>query len=808
MPENKQIVIPITGMTCANCVATIERNVKKMPGVKNTTVNLSTERATIDFDPDQVKIDGLVQKIEHVGYGIASGEITVQLQRLSDPVDANRLEKRIRLVDGILYAQANLSSDSILIRYIPTIIDKDEIYSEIKKAGFDPLVTDDENEDVELKARNQEISTQKRQLITGIIFSFPLLVYAMAGDFGIISQGFFHSLLSKLLMFGLATPVQFFVGWQYYVGAYKAIRNKSANMDVLVALGSSVAYIYSIFVALGLLHGHVYFETSAVIITLIKLGKFLEARAKGKTSDSIRKLMSLRPETATILQGEKEVIVPISDVVVDDIVIVKPGESIPVDGVIIKGDTFVDEAMITGESLPVEKTVKSTVIGGTVNQTGWFKFTATKVGKETMLSKIIQLVEDAQGSKAPIQKLADKVSAVFVPFVLVVALLTFLGWMTFGFNVKPGMDVTPLTRALVNMVAVLVIACPCAMGLATPTAIMVGTGKGAEIGILIKSSEALEKTATINAVVLDKTGTITTGHPSVTDIVPVDGVTENDLLALTASLEKSSEHPLGQAIVAEAENRGLEVVRPGSFSSITGKGILGEISGKQVIIGNNKLMIEEGIEFSEYQTLINTLQNDAKTPLLIAIDHQFAGVIAVADTVKVNSKNAIQKLRNLGLDVMMITGDNELTAKAISSQMGIDHVISDVLPGEKATRIKELQESGKKVMMVGDGINDSPALAQADVGVAIGTGTDIAMASAPVILVSGELGGLVHSISLAKNTVRTIKQNLFWAFFYNVVLIPVAALGLLIPMFAAGAMAMSSVIVITNSLRLAKKSLD
>lgn len=808
MPENKQIVIPITGMTCANCVATIERNVKKMPGVKNTTVNLSTERATIDFDPDQVKIDGLVQKIEHVGYGIASGEITVQLQRLSDPVDANRLEKKIRLLDGILYAQANLSSDSFLVRYIPTIIDKDEIYSEIKKAGFDPLVTDDENEDVELKARNQEISTQKRQLITGIIFSFPLLVYAMAGDFGIISQGFFHSLLSKLLMFGLATPVQFFVGWQYYVGAYKAIRNKSANMDVLVALGSSVAYIYSIFVALGLLHGHVYFETSAVIITLIKLGKFLEARAKGKTSDSIRKLMSLRPETATILQGEKEVIVPISDVVVDDIVIVKPGESIPVDGVIIKGDTFVDEAMITGESLPVEKTVKSTVIGGTVNQTGWFKFTATKVGKETMLSKIIQLVEDAQGSKAPIQKLADKVSAVFVPFVLVVALLTFLGWMTFGFNVKPGMDVTPLTRALVNMVAVLVIACPCAMGLATPTAIMVGTGKGAEIGILIKSSEALEKTATINAVVLDKTGTITTGHPSVTDIVPVDGVTENDLLALTASLEKSSEHPLGQAIVAEAENRGLEVVRPGSFSSITGKGILGEISGKQVIIGNNKLMIEEGIEFSEYQTLINTLQNDAKTPLLIAIDHQFAGVIAVADTVKVNSKNAIQKLRNLGLDVMMITGDNELTAKAISSQMGIDHVISDVLPGEKATRIKELQESGKKVMMVGDGINDSPALAQADVGVAIGTGTDIAMASAPVILVSGELGGLVHSISLAKNTVRTIKQNLFWAFFYNVVLIPVAALGLLIPMFAAGAMAMSSVIVITNSLRLAKKSLD
>jgi len=808
MPENKQIVIPITGMTCANCVTTIERNVKRIPGVNNTTVNLSTERATIDFNPEQVKIDGLVQKIEHVGYGIASGEITVQLRRLSDPVDANQLEKRIRFADGILHAQANLSSDSILVRYIPTIIDKDEIFSEIKKAGFEPLITDNEEEDIELKARNQEKSTQKRQLITGIIFSVPLLVYAMAGDFGIISQVFFHSLLSKILMLAFATPVQFIVGWQYYVGAYKAIRNKSANMDVLVALGSSVAYVYSIIVTLGVLHGHVYFETSAVIITLIKLGKFLEARAKGKTSDSIRKLMSLRPETATILKGEKEVVVAISDVVVSDTLIVKPGESIPVDGVITDGATFIDEAMITGESLPVEKTVNSSVIGGTVNQTGWFKFTATKVGKETMLSKIIQLVEDAQGSKAPIQKLADKVSAVFVPLVLVVAFFTFLGWMTLGFSVKPDMDMTPFTRALVNMVAVLVIACPCAMGLATPTAIMVGTGKGAEIGILIKSSEALERTAAINTVVLDKTGTITTGHPSVTDIVPVNGISETDLLALAASLERLSEHPLGQAIVGEAENRGLELPKPGLFSSKTGKGIFGEIEGKQVIIGNNKLMIEEGIDFSQCQTLIYTLQKDAKTPLLVAMDNQFAGVIAVADTVKSNSKGAIQKLRNLGLDVLMITGDNEITAKSISAQVEIDQVISDVLPGEKAARIREIQKSGKKVMMVGDGINDAPALAQADVGVAIGTGTDIAMASAPVILVSGELGGLVHSISLAKNTVRTIKQNLFWAFFYNIVLIPVAALGLLIPMFAAGAMAMSSVIVVTNSLRLAKKSLD
>ncbi len=808
MSETRQVVIPITGMTCANCVSTIERNVRKIPGVNDTSVNLSTERATVDFDPGLVNLDALVEKIEHIGYGVASGELTINLRRLSDSVDANRLQKSLLNLEGILYAQPNISSESVAIRFIPTIIGKNDVLGEIKKAGFEPLVSEDDDEDVEGKARNLEISLQKRLLVTGIIFSLPLLVYAMSGDLGLIPENLFHSIWSKILMWVLATPVQFYVGWQYYVGAFKAIRNKSANMDVLVALGSSVAYVFSVIVTLGLLQGHVYFETSAVIITLIKLGKYLEARAKGRTGDSIRKLMSLRPDEATVIRNGKEITLPVSEVVVGDSVIVKPGELIPVDGTISEGLTFVDEAMITGESMPVEKSINSEVIGGTINQTGWFKFTAKKVGKDTMLSKIIKLVEDAQGSKAPIQKLADQVSAVFVPIVLVIALLTFMGWMFLGPELKIGSDITPFTRALVNMVAVLVIACPCAMGLATPTAIMVGTGKGAEIGVLIKTSEALEKTAAINTIVLDKTGTITAGHPSVTDIIPLNGFMEIEILKLAASLENSSEHPLGQAVVAEAGNRDIELEKPGLFSSKTGKGILGEVTGKLILVGNTALMTEEGIDVEQFITQIMQFQSEAKTPLLVAIDGKLAGIIAVSDIVKSSSFSSIQKLKSLGIEVMMITGDNVRTAKAVASKVNIDNVISDVLPGDKAAKIKELQEAGKKVMMVGDGINDAPALAQADVGVAIGTGTDIAMASAPVVLVSGDLAGVVHSIYLARNTVKTIKQNLFWAFFYNIILIPIAAFGYLIPILAAGAMAMSSVIVVTNSLQLAKKPLS
>lgn len=804
MENSKHVVLPVIGMTCANCVATIERNVNKLPGVSNTVVNLSTERAMVDYDPAKLGVPDLISKIEKAGYGIAAGEYILGIKRLSDISDAGRLENVLTGTDGILEAHANVATEILKVRYIPTMINTEEINRIVKKAGFETVDQSMDEGNVEVRLRFAEIDNQRRLLIIGILFSLPLLVLSMSADLKLLPEAIAHSQWFKFGMMALATPVQFYVGWQYYVGAYKALRNGSANMDVLVALGSSVAYFYSVLVVFGLLHGHVYFETAAVIITLIKLGKFLEARAKGKTSDSIKKLMSLRPKTARILRDGVETVIPINQVVIGDSIIVKPGESIPVDGSLVEGESYVDESMLTGESFPVQKNVGTSVIGGTINKNGWFKFIAQKIGKDTMLAQIIQLVEDAQSSKAPIQKMVDKVSAVFVPVVIGIAILTFVGWFFLGGEIMPGDEMTPLTRALVNMVAVLVIACPCAMGLATPTAIMVGTGKGAEIGVLVKSSEALENAAKINTIVLDKTGTITEGQPSVTDVITRGKITENELLLLSASLEKSSEHPLGEAIVAEAGNRDLILEKPDMFTSKTGMGIIGEIRGKRFLLGNPKLMDEENINTSEWDSEIKRLQGEGKTVMIVAIENTISGLIAVADKVKTSSYEAIKSLKNSGMKVVMITGDNALTAQAVGSQIGIEDVIAEVLPGGKAAKIKELQLSGNVVAMVGDGINDAPALAQADVGIAIGTGTDIAMASAPIVLVRGDLNGVVQSIHLAVNTVKTIKQNLFWAFFYNIVLIPVAALGLLIPIFAAAAMAMSSVFVVTNSLRLSK----
>lgn len=804
MENSKHVVLPVIGMTCANCVATIERNVNKLPGVSNTVVNLSTERAMVDYDPAKLGVPDLISKIEKAGYGIAAGEYILGIKRLSDISDAGRLENVLTGTDGILEAHANVATEKLKVRYIPTMINTEEINRIVKKAGFETVDQSMDEGNVEVRLRFAEIDNQRRLLIIGILFSLPLLVLSMSADLKLLPEAIAHSQWFKFGMMALATPVQFYVGWQYYVGAYKALRNGSANMDVLVALGSSVAYFYSVLVVFGLLHGHVYFETAAVIITLIKLGKFLEARAKGKTSDSIKKLMSLRPKTARILRDGVETVIPINQVVIGDSIIVKPGESIPVDGSLVEGESYVDESMLTGESFPVQKNVGTSVIGGTINKNGWFKFIAQKIGKDTMLAQIIQLVEDAQSSKAPIQKMVDKVSAVFVPVVIGIAILTFVGWFFLGGEIMPGDEMTPLTRALVNMVAVLVIACPCAMGLATPTAIMVGTGKGAEIGVLVKSSEALENAAKINTIVLDKTGTITEGQPSVTDVITRGKITENELLLLSASLEKSSEHPLGEAIVAEAGNRDLILEKPDMFTSKTGMGIIGEIRGKRFLLGNPKLMDEENINTSEWDSEIKRLQGEGKTVMIVAIENTISGLIAVADKVKTSSYEAIKSLKNSGMKVVMITGDNALTAQAVGSQIGIEDVIAEVLPGGKAAKIKELQLSGNVVAMVGDGINDAPALAQADVGIAIGTGTDIAMASAPIVLVRGDLNGVVQSIHLAVNTVKTIKQNLFWAFFYNIVLIPVAALGLLIPIFAAAAMAMSSVFVVTNSLRLSK----
>lgn len=803
--SEKHIILPVTGMTCANCVATIERSVKKIPGVNETTVNLSTERAAVNFDPDITTIAGIVQKIVKAGYGIAEGEKTIFLRNFSDIADANRVEKLLLKNEGITFVRSNIAAESLLIRFIPTIISLPEILALIRSSGFDPLATEEENEDVESLARNTEVAYQKRLLTIGILFSLPLLLYSMAGDFGFIRADVFHSDWSRVLMLAFATPVQFYVGRQFYIGAYKAIRNGSANMDVLVAMGSTIAYLFSIFITFGILHGHVYFETSAVIITLIKMGKYLEARAKGRTSDALRKLVSLRPKTAIVVKNDIETEVPINEVMVGDLIIVRPGQSIPVDGVIASGSTNIDESMVTGEPIPAEKTIDSEVIGGTINLNGAINFVALRVGKNTLLSQIIKLVEDAQSSKAPIQKLADKISGIFVPIVLGIASITFITWMLLGNTIPVHGDMTPFTRALVNMVAVLVIACPCAMGLATPTAIMVGTGKGAQSGILIKSSESLEKAASVNVVVLDKTGTITRGHPSVTDILVKKEYAENEILKLAASLERSSEHPLAQAVVAEATGRDLELLRPDFFTSNTGMGVAGEIAGKSLLIGNKMLIDEEGIPLTDWDDKIQALQDEGKTPIYIAIDREVTGIIAISDQIKQDSKLAITRIKEMGIKIFMITGDNRRTATTVAKSVGIDNVIAEVLPGEKAAKIIELQSKGNRVMMVGDGINDAPALAQADVGLAIGTGTDIAMASAPIILVGGDLKGVAQSIKLAKNTVVTIKENLFWAFIYNIILIPVAAFGLLIPIFAAGAMAMSSVFVVFNSLRLARK---
>ncbi|MCR3956024.1 MAG: heavy metal translocating P-type ATPase, partial [Gudongella sp.] len=696
-----------------------------------------------------------------------------------------RVEKALNKLEGVISANVNLSTNKAVVEFPSGLLEDSQIVEAIKKAGYKAEIERDVSSDREKELREKEIKSLKKSFIISAILTLPLfsaMFFHMAGQMNLLTNGYFQ--------WALATPVQFLIGARFYKGAYKSLRGGGANMDVLIAMGTSAAYFYSVYNIFAGVHEY-YFEASAVIITLILLGKTFEAVAKGKTSEAIKKLMGLQPKTARVLKDGEEKEIPIENLQIGDIIIVKPGEKVPVDGVIVQGSSSLDESMITGESIPVDKGEGDQVVGATINKFGSFRFEAQKIGKDTVLSQIIRLVEDAQGSKAPVQRLADKISGIFVPVVIGIALVTFL-----AFNF-----IDSFNTGLINAVAILVIACPCALGLATPTAIMVGTGKGAENGILIKSGEHLERAHKMDSIIFDKTGTITKGKPDVTDILSF-GEKEDEILRIAASVEKTSEHPLGEAIVKKAEEEGMDLREAESFSAVPGKGLQASFEGKSILIGNRRLMIENNVDLANREKDIEKLETEGKTAMLLSVDRRLTGIIAVADGIKETSQAAIRELQDMGLKVFMITGDNERTARAIGAQVGIENILADVLPEDKASEVEKLKSQGMHVGMVGDGINDAPALAAADVGFAIGTGTDVAMEAADITLMRGDLEGVVTAMRLSHRTMKTIKQNLFWAFFYNTLGIPFAALGFLNPMVAGAAMAFSSVSVVSNSLRL------
>ncbi|CDN43308.1 Copper-exporting P-type ATPase A [Paenibacillus sp. P22] len=797
----EQTTLQLTGMTCAACANRIEKGLNRLEGVAEANVNFALERATVTYDPDQVTVPQLQQTIRKLGYDTAMQTADLQLVGMYCAACAVRIEKTLNRTPGVTGAAVNFALESARVEYNPAAVSVADLQARVAKLGYEAIPRQEVADPSEL--RQQAVARQKRKLLLSAILSLPLL-WSMAGHFSFLSWIPMPELfMNPWFQLALATPVQFYIGKQFYVGAFKALRNRSANMDVLVSLGTSAAYFYSLYLTVewarmgGMAHHgpQMYYETSAVLITLVLLGKLFESLAKGRTSEAIKTLMGLQAKTALVIRDGAETQVAIEEVFGGDIVVVKPGEKVPVDGEVMEGSSSVDESMLTGESIPVEKNAGDLVIGATVNKNGRLKIRATKVGKETALARIIKVVEEAQGSKAPIQRVADVISGIFVPIVVGIAVIAFVIWYVW---------VTPsnVAEALEKAIAILVIACPCALGLATPTSIMAGSGRAAELGVLFKGGEHLESTHAIDAVILDKTGTVTKGMPELTDVVVASHMEEREFLRLVGAAEKSSEHPLAEAIVSGIEARGISIPAASGFEAIPGYGIRAVVEGHEILAGTRRLMERHGISADQAMASMERLEEEGKTAMLIAADGRYAGLVAAADTIKETSAAAVARLKAMGIDVIMVTGDNERTARAVARQAGIDQVRAEVLPEGKAEEVKRLQAEGKKVAMVGDGINDAPALAAADIGMAIGTGTDVAMEAADVTLMRGDLNSIADAIAMSRRTMGNIRQNLFWALGYNTLGIPVAALGLLAPWIAGAAMALSSVSVVLNALRL------